>query len=183
MRIVLDAYSGFKDDVITIWQEEIRKYNFEVVENDPESDILLMNDTTSINLFLEVDSRVSYVIENLKSHVVYDITSLLMFNNLTFEHLLVAGDSDYPLSQKEWFELLKDDDYGSICKIDLKVIKDEILTNWKQLVEGDFSFEPEYLKWLEWRRKPENKRKSITELSYNSYKKMQLNKGSFPKEK
>lgn len=51
---------------------------------------------------------------------------------------------------RQWVDFYAEDDFRSICRIDLPILKDELLKDWRFILEGDFSFEEKYVKWEKW---------------------------------
>lgn len=173
MHVMIEDYPEFLEDIKELWCELLTKFKFEI--NQVSSDeVKLTNDACLISLYLNCGDRIGYHVINRNTGTVYDLMSLLMFSNKKYSDLICVGDSRYPISEDTWFEFIAEDDYRSVCRIDLPLIKDELLLNWGALLKGNFSEEKDFLLWRDWHLKPENKRKSMDELSYNSYLKQKL---------
>ncbi|MCU0438446.1 MAG: hypothetical protein MUC49_11045 [Raineya sp.] len=145
---ILEGYPAFREDVLLLWHDLIEEYSFEVVQED-NSTVYLSNKFCGIYLYLGVEQRIIYHIINPKTSKNYYETYLYTFFNKSFDKTLVGGQ-DYPISMNEWIDYLADEDYQSICKIDLPFIKKEIVDNWKALLNGDFSFEANFIAWENW---------------------------------
>ncbi|TBR44877.1 hypothetical protein CBF23_002255 [Marinomonas agarivorans] len=83
-----------------------------------------------------------------------------------------VGNQGYPITWEKWREYWYEEDYRSICMIDLPIIKDEILKNYEALLAGDFSFDSEFVKWDKWYEQQEGK--TSKELTYEYYKSLNV---------
>lgn len=172
MFITIESYPEFIEDIKNDWKDIIKRNNFKLEEIE-EGEVIMYNDKLKISFLLDVYTRMGYVIENIKTGQKYNQLSLHLFKNIPMVYNSFE-DENYPLSQKEWFNLLAEDDYRAICLIDIPIIRDEIMEKWPELIAGDFSREEEYMEWDEWSSLESNKRKSFDELTNESYLKQKV---------
>ncbi|MFN6944053.1 MAG: hypothetical protein ACK4ND_03830 [Cytophagaceae bacterium] len=147
MEYIIEGYPQFTRDVTELWKCLITTYNFTVKEKSWEETQLISNKCV-IKLLLNSDQTISYFFINPESKQQYESTLLYLFFKKPFDRVLV-GDKNYPISSERWIELYAEDNFQAICRIDLLLLKEEILNHWKNILNGDFSFEEDYIKWYE----------------------------------
>jgi hypothetical protein len=166
---IVEGYMEFYDDVQNYWNSLIKKFGFKVIKID-ENQVRLENKKCNILLFLSVEQRIYYFFKNPNTDKEYDNILLYIFFGIKLNRNLVGG-KNYPISMEKWVDLYTKDDFRSICLIDLPIIRDEILINWKFLLEGNFSFEKDYIEWEKWYEKKKEIGVNFQELSFEHYKK------------
>lgn len=173
---IVEGYPEFEQDVNFFWNDFIVKNNFEVVRINDNS-IELRNEKCIIRLDLNADQRIYYYFQNPKSlrKTAY-ITLAIYFGINSFTNLL--GGEKYPLTMDEWMNFYAEDDFRSICRVDLPIIYNEIKENFQFVIEGDFSWEKNLDTWQEW--KDVNSKPGIPyqhrELSYKHFLEYKKNK-------
>lgn len=145
---IVEGYPEFEQDVKEIWNDFIIKNNFEVFKINKNS-IELRNKKCILQLDLNAGQSINYYFQNPKTlKVTHSITLEIYFGKEPIGNSL--GGKEYPLTMDEWIDFYAEDDYRSICKIDLPIILDEIKENWQFVIDGDFSWEKNIEEWEKW---------------------------------
>lgn len=135
-------------------------------------EIQIISDKVIVVLLLDVNDRVYYYFVNPVSGIEYHDALLRIFLGMTHDKILAGGEF-YPIEWDKWLEFYANDDFRSICRIDLPIIKDELIQVWRFILEGDFSIEQNYSKWEKWYEKSKFIEKDVSQLSFEHYLKEQ----------
>jgi len=165
---IIEGYPEFVNDIKIIWDKFITKYRFKIINSSFDS-VIMSNTKCIIELHLGVEERVFYFFRNQLTDNKFDYVPLQIYKGIPFDRNLVGGNN-YPISNKEWIKLYAENNFRSICQIDLPIVRDEITANFKTLLEGDFRFENEYFEWIKWYEQQKKKGIDYKQLSVYSYR-------------
>lgn len=173
---IVEGYPEFDQDVKEIWKHFILENNFEVVKID-DGAVVIKNEKCIIKLLLDIEQRIYYKFQNPKTLKVTDFITLATYLGKEPFSTLLGGEK-YPLTMDEWIDFYANDNYSSICRVDLPIILNEIRKNFQFVIDGDFSWEKNWDKWKEWYNA--NRKSRIPyqhrELSYECFLKDKENK-------
>lgn len=167
---IIEGYPEFEQDVAELLAAPIMAatgLSFSIDRKNVD-ELYIIGEKCNIYLFLSGGQRAYLKLINPATKAQFDEVSLRLFFGKEFNRNLVGGE-DYPITTSQWIDYYADDDFRSICRIDLLIIKDELLEDWQFILEGDFSFEEDYKQWEKWCDLPINVNKEASELSYTHY--------------
>jgi hypothetical protein len=171
---IIEGYPEFEFDVEELFVSPIEAATGLSFSIDRKNDyeLLIVSEKCSIHLFISSGQSAYFKLINPNWMIQFDEVLLRIFFGKEFTRRIVGG-ADYPITMKQWVDYYAADDFRSICRIDLPIIKDELLEDWRFILEGDFSFEDDYAKWEIWYEKAKLVEKDGRQLSYAHYLKEQ----------
>jgi hypothetical protein len=171
---IIEGYPEFDEDVVELFVSPIAhalglSISIEKIDNDR---IILRSRDCDIHLSLSCEQSIVVEFANPISGRKYWEVILRIFFGKGYSKHPLEGEG-YPLTMRQWIDFYAEDDFRSICRVDLPIIKDELLEDWRFILEGDFSFEEGYAQWEGWYEKAKLVEKDWRELSYEHFLKDQ----------